>query len=130
MWLYKQTGQLITPSGAPAAHGFYSGYGPHANVPADEGLMGKGPIPCGDYTMAELLTNTPMGPVAIRLAPDEETFYRIMKLGRDPYSFYIHDDTVAHDETASEGCICSISGTEPVMNIWDSGDHQLKVVAG
>lgn len=127
MWTYKQTGQLLTPQGVPSAHVWYSGFGPHANIPADEGLAGLGPIPRGNYTMTELVTNTHMGPVAIHLEPDALTRARIITLKRGPDSFFMHDDTAIRNHTASEGCIVSESGTIPVMSVWDSTDHDLTV---
>jgi hypothetical protein len=129
MWIYRQIGQLITPQGEPAAHGFYSGFGVHANVPADEHIVGQGPIPRGNYAMGSMVTNTHMGPVAIHLVPDDATRAYILDIrpGSDPDTFYIHDDTAIHNHTASEGCIVSISGSEPVMSIWDSSDHDLQV---
>ena len=130
MWTYAQLGKLTTPEGNPSTHQFYSGFGAHANVPADEGIVGEGPIPRGNYHMDRMVTNTHMGPVAIHLAPDTATRAYILKIrpGSDPDSFYLHDDTAIHNHTASEGCVVSVSGTEPVMNIWSSEDHALQVV--
>ncbi len=128
-WTFLQIGKLITPAGFPAVHQWYSGHEQYANCPADEGLKGLGPIPCGRYAMVELLTNTHMGPVAIRLRPDAETRARIIALGRDPDSFFIHDDTAKHDHEASEGCLVSVSGSQPVLDMWHSACHDLLVKA-
>lgn len=128
MWTFRQTGFLFAPDGSPSAHSWYSGFGPHANVPADEGLVGLGPIPRGNYGMAALVTHTHMGPVAIRLEPDAPTLAFILSLGRDPNSFYAHDDTAAHDHKASCGCLVSVSGTGSVMSLWVSVDHALQVI--
>lgn len=53
MWTFIQTGRLLTPSGDPASHTWYSGHDEHANKPEDEGLAGLGPLPRGTYTFSK-----------------------------------------------------------------------------
>lgn len=127
-WVYRQIGKLYTPDGEPSAHKWYSGHGEYANVPFDEDKPGLGPIPRGSYTMTAMLRATHMGPVAIHLIPDEDTKARIIAFGRDPMSFYAHDDTAAHDHLASEGCLVCVDGTVGVESLWNSGDRSLLVV--
>ncbi|TAK97793.1 MAG: hypothetical protein EPO08_20735 [Rhodospirillaceae bacterium] len=129
-WRFFQTGKLFTPSGAPAAHEWYSGHGSHANVPEDEGLLALGPLPRGHYALSELIRNTAMGPVAIHLLPDAATRARIIALGRDPDSFFAHDDDVRHDHLASAGCLVSVDGMMPLISLWEHPDHDLNVLSG
>ncbi len=131
MWIYKQTGHLITPDGVPAAHSWYSGHGEHANKPEDEGLKGLGPLPRGHYTFGQtLIRNTHMGPVAIHLVPDAATRVYIESLGRDPDSFYAHSGDKARDLLASAGCLVSLDGVAPVMSLWSSADDVLQCISG
>jgi len=46
-----------------------------------------------------------IGENLIKLVPDQTTAERVHAMGRDPYSFYIHADSMKHPGTASEGCI-------------------------
>lgn len=129
-WKYLQTGYLFTPEGQPAARHWYSGHRAYANQPSAENLPGLGPIPRGNYTMTELLRDTHMGPVAIHLQPDDETMQRIREMGREPWSFFAHADSMAHDHNASAGCLVCVEGTVGVMSLWDSADHALVVESG
>lgn len=128
MWIYEQaSGWLLDPQGNRVGHG-YSGRGEGKNNPAAEDVHNVGPIPCGDYAILSPRDTDTHGPFVLPLLPSAATRVRILSLGRDPDSFLIHGDSKSMPGTASQGCI--IQAPDIRHQIWDSGDHDLKVVSG
>ena len=99
---HQATGALYDESGVLVGEG-YSGFGQWKNDPASEHIIGKGPIPRGQYLAGIAREGTHMGEFAVPLIPDDDTRARIAEMRRDPDSFYCHGDNAAHD--ASLGCI-------------------------
>lgn len=78
----------------------YSGNGPDMNNPASQGLVGRGPLPCGTYRVGP--PHEPvdhLGRLAMPLVPLDE---RKME-GRS--GFFLHGDNSRMNHTASNGCI-------------------------
>ena len=108
----------------------YSGHGDSKNNPSDEDLVDRGPIPSGNYTIVGPLLNTVKhGPDVLRLLPDELTRQAIADVGRDPDSFMLHGDSIAHPGDGSDGCI--VMPHDVRVRIWESNvtDGDLTVVA-
>ena len=120
MWTYVQkTGELWDGGGVLVGIG-YSGHGDSLNNPADEALHNRGPIPCGEYAVLSPRTTVKHGPCVLPLRPGLEN----RMYGRD--GFLIHGDSIKKPGTASLGCIIMARAVR--QRIWDSGDHELKVV--
>lgn len=125
MWLYESsTGRLFDPEGTLTATGYAGGFcGTHPegkNNPSMQAVHNIGPLPEGFYTLGQPLDKPNTGPYSIPLAPDpsNEMF--------DRSAFYIHGDTTPPGN-ASDGCI--VMGRSVRQEMWESGDHGLKVIA-
>lgn len=126
MWKYDITARRLERDGKLVfegkGHGAgYSGNGAGLNNPAMEGVRGIGPLPEGRYRMTELrLTGASTGPYTIVLVQVSGESH-----GRS--AFRIHGDNSKGDQSASHGCII----LPPLVRrqIWESGDHDLEVVA-
>lgn len=109
----------------------YAGHGVGLNNPAAVGMKGVGPPPPGIYNAVEMCEDHPqLGPHAIRLEPDTDTRERIVNLGRDPDSFFVHGDEIGHvgEHLASDGCL--IHSRTSRVEFWEGTDHQIAVVNG
>ena len=130
-WTYEQlTGKLRDPEGNVVGIG-YSGHGEYKNRPEFEHLVSHGPIPAGRYRVVGPPTMTKQhGPFVLRLDPDTPTRERIVAMGRDPDSFLMHGDSIAHAGTASLGCIIQDRGTRE--RVWKDNpfDPDFEVVSG
>jgi len=103
---YKQkTGDLTGPDGAHMGKG-YAGRGIGQNNPEAEGIKGVGPIPQGNWRVESSETSKWPEP-SYKLTPDEQTRMRVIALGRDPDSFYIHAQARLPQDRGrdSAGCI-------------------------
>jgi GH24 family phage-related lysozyme (muramidase) len=125
-WIYAQkTGNMFhVENGVPVLEGSgYSGNGADENNPASQFIPQHGPIPQGWYT----------------IGPPEpfKNMVNCLPLTPDPGNnmggrsgFLIHDgafnNPLGHGNT-SEGCICLPQIRR--IEIWDSGDRRLQVVA-
>jgi hypothetical protein len=119
-WRYQiSTGKLWHDSEYEGSG--YSGRRSGLNNPALTGVEGVGPIPTGNWTIADPL-NPPdhLGPLAMPLEPSDETDTR----GRS--AFFIHGDNAELDHSASHGCI--ILGRALRQAIIVSGDRWLEVI--
>lgn len=125
-WIYAQkTGNMFhVENGAPVLKGSgYSGNGADENNPAAQFIPQHGPIPQGWYTIGppQLFKNMVN---CLPLTPDPSN-----NMGGRA-GFLIHDgafnNPLGHGNT-SEGCICLPQIRR--IEIWESGDHRLKVVA-
>ena len=124
MWTYKQsTGEIAQQDGAiltPLGSG-YSGAGESKNDPQSQVIHNEGPIPQGLYKINGPVNSEKHGIFALPLTPDPQN----LMFGRA--GFLIHGDSIEHPGQASEGCIIL---ARPIrQQIWDSGDHQLTVIA-
>jgi len=118
-WRYQQsTGKLFNPAGEWIGTG-YSGAGPALNNPADEAVVGHGPIPAGAWTIGPAATHAGLGPLAMPLTPS----------GFDPHGrsgFFIHGDNAAQNHTGSCGCI--VLQRADRQQIAASADTSLEVI--
>jgi hypothetical protein len=122
MWTFRQNDGVLLHDGTVIATG-YSGYGAHADHPADESLKNLGPIPEGAYTIGapEYVDATgPHGPFVLPLTPSAGTTL----FGRG--NFLIHGDNAEGNHTASQGCIIMPKSVRVL--IAQSGDPDLSVV--
>lgn len=118
-WQYEQVTGRLLQDGERVAIG-YSGAGECKNDPSAQDVHNAGPIPRGTYTIGEPYDTKTHGPYVLRLTPDASN----AMCGRS--GFLIHGDSVVAPGTASEGCV--IVGRAIRQKIWDSGDHELRVV--
>lgn len=127
MWQYKQiTGEIDNPQNIKVCSA-YSGNGIYKNKHEYEKVPNHGPIPCGLWKMVAFLKDGGhCGPNIIVLEPNTMDFYKLIQsYGRGPLSFRMHGDNSTH--TASDGCI--IVDYPDRLNIWNSPDHLLNVIA-
>jgi len=101
----QKPGELTGPAGETLAVG-YAGRGGGQNNPEAEGITGVGPIPEGNWCMENSQSDKWPEP-SFRLVPDEQTRKRVVALGRDPDSFYIHAQARLQKDKGREsaGCI-------------------------
>jgi hypothetical protein len=126
MWTWRQSTGELRRNGITVARG-YSGRDWGKNNPRAEAAPRIGPIPSGRWRMTGLYHSSNVGPCTIRLEaldgrPGDD---RHEPTGRS--AFRIHGDSIARPGTASHGCI--ILGRAMRQGMWDSGDHELEVVA-
>jgi len=121
VWSYEQSSGRITKEGVGILATGYSGKGIAKNNPSMESVKDEGPIPRGHYTIGEPRDTAQHGPYALPLIPD---LFNNM-FGRD--LFWAHGDSSEHPGEASKGCI--ILPRFARERIWQSGDHDLQVVA-
>lgn len=119
MWLYQIDAHSLSLNDVFISNGLYSGYPPHINKSNSIEIIGKGPLPPGDYTILAGFDHPHLGPLAMPLDPDGDN----QMFGRG--SFYIHGDSFSHPGFASEGCI--IAPHEVRFRINASPDKLLRV---
>lgn len=120
MWVYQQsTGEIKQEDTELLACG-YSGKGECKNDPSSQKRHNEGPIPCGTYQIQAPYDTKTHGPFVLPLAPNLDN----QMFGRS--GFLIHGDSLHDPGTASEGCI--ILNRAVRERIWESGDHDLKVI--
>ncbi len=125
MWVYcQQTGELFDERGVLIATGYAGGNcgaNPAGiNNPLMQSQRCIGPIPIGTYTVGIPLPNGKLGPFALPLIPDgtNEMF------GRS--AFFMHGDTSALNQSASEGCIIM---PRAVREKFHASNERLRVVS-
>jgi hypothetical protein len=121
MWTFNQSSGELWQNGQFKGTG-YAGMGVGKNNPAMQNVRFVGPIPCGFYAIGSPTDDTFVGKYALPLTPDPEN----EMFGRD--SFFIHGDNPAHPGQSSDGCI--VTELPMRMEIWESADLKLQVVAG
>lgn len=99
----------------------YAGNGLGKNNPAMQDVHNIGPIPVGKYTMEAPVDTDTHGPYVLWLVPDPTN----NMFGRS--AFGIHGDSLTSPGNASEGCIVTARLNREA--IWESGDHEIEVVA-
>lgn len=123
----QSTGRFFDPTSDVIAMGYAGGdYGnapEGVNNPALEAKANVGPLPAGFYVIGAPRDTVTHGPYALMLTPNPAN----RMYGRG--GFLIHGDSVISPgkRSASEGCI--ILPRTIRQQIWDSGDHDLHVVA-
>lgn len=121
MWIFEQGyGRLRDANGLGVGFG-YSGHGEGKNNPDLQHRPNVGPLPRGTYSINAPHTSGTHGPYVMALTPKATT----QTFGHD--GFLIHGDSIAAPGTASLGCL--ILARPLRERIWDSGDHELLVVA-
>jgi len=109
----KGTLQNVNPDGSLGvvlATGVWSGHGDHANVIADEGLKSEGPLPAGDFHVAQPVDSQHLGPFVMALTQTSgETF------GRG--SFFVHG-AAQNDRfhASSDGCVIATHADRVRLN--------------
>ena len=124
MWTYTQVSGDIGHEGEHVGYG-YAGDKDHPegkNNPAMQSVHNIGPLPCGLYDMNPPVDTNTHGPYVIWLTPHPEN----EMYGRS--AFGIHGDSLVEPGNASEGCIAT--GPVTRRNMWNSGDHLLRVISG
>lgn len=132
-WTYSQSsGEMRAQDGSLLFIG-YAGIGEGKNNPFMQGTRNIGPLPQGKYTFQAPVNTQSHGPCVLWLVPDPTN----NMLGRS--LFGIHDDSISHPGMASQGCIIAlanpnlggkwVSAITRRQHMWDSGDHELLVVA-
>jgi len=127
MWKYEQrTGRLYADFSESAGEKLtgvgYSGKGNGKNNPDSQEVHNVGPIPVGLYKIHGPVDTVTHGPYVLPLEPDGDNHMF------DRSGFLIHGDSVVHPGTASEGCIILPRAIRE--QIWNSRDHDLRVVSG
>lgn len=126
MWTYKQSTGELFQNGVRLAAG-YSGHAEGINAPDMQHVRSIGPIPRGMWKITAPYNSDTTGPYTMKLlakdaAPGDDTH---QPTGRG--SFRIHGDNSKGDRSASHGCL--IFSRTIREKIWNSGDHDLEVVA-
>ncbi|MFY9843902.1 MAG: hypothetical protein WA718_23755 [Terriglobales bacterium] len=99
------------------------------NNPAKKGAQNVGPLPCGFYAADWIeLADAEVGKFAIHLKPDATTEAKILAYGRQPFSFFIHGDSLEHPGAGSDGCI--VQDLNVRQQFWNCGDRSIQVVSG
>lgn len=120
-WNYQQSTGQMSHDGELIATG-YAGIGAGLNNPAAQNQPFVGPLPAGTYTIGTVMADGGhMGPYVLPLAPWSAN----QMFGRA--GFFIHGDTPARDNTASNGCI--VLDRQWRQMITQSGDTVLTVAA-
>ena len=121
MWLWiSRKGALLDANTDRREFG-YAGRGSGRNNPDWQHVKSIGPIPEGLYTIQAPHDSEVTGPYTLTLVPDESN----TMFGRS--SFAMHGDSIKEPGTASHGCIVVSRKTR--TEVWESGDHRLRVVA-
>jgi hypothetical protein len=119
-WTYSQSSGDLGHEGEFIAKG-YAGLGACCNKPDKQDVPFQGPLPRGTYTIGlPMQDGGHMGPFVLPLAPWEVN----NMFGRS--GFFIHGDTPARDQSASNGCIILDRAWRTM--IAQSGDATLMVV--
>lgn len=119
-WEWDQSAGALTRAGQLIGKG-YSGHEWGKNNPDAQASVGIGPIPRGKWRMSSVKDSPNTGPFTIVLEPEVGTDTE----GRG--DFRIHGDSIANPGSASHGCIILARAIREA--IWNSGDHELVVVA-
>lgn len=119
-WVYEQASGRLEKDCVLVSYG-YSGHDEGRNNPDMEEVVGVGPIPRGKYNISAPMDTQSHGPYVLGLLPQDPA----AMFGRS--GFLIHGDSKEHPGEASKGCI--ILPRQIREQIWESGDHELEVVA-
>lgn len=120
MWTYVQRTGSLYWNGKKISTG-YSGYREGKNNPDMQTVENVGPLPCGLFELKTPYDSARVGPYAIPIEPKDGTNV----FGRK--DFRVHGDSIQQPGGASHGCL--IFSLPIRKQIWNSGDHDLQVVA-
>lgn len=118
MWIWDQSAGTMTRDGS--TYRGYSGHELGKNNPNMQDAKAIGPLPRGGYKMTGIGRSPNTGPNTITLVQTSGD-----TCGRG--DFRIHGDSIEHPGDASHGCI--ILPPQVRIAIWNSGDHELQVIA-
>jgi hypothetical protein len=124
MWTFSQsTGSLArVVDGVTKVWGTgYAGLGLDKDNPADQAVVGQGPIPEGAWTIGEAHNDPTLGQHVMALSPRPGT----VTFGRS--GFFIHGDSLQHPGAASHGCLVLSYALREEISF--SGDIDLTVTA-
>lgn len=119
MWKYDISSGQLSRNGKLVLTGYSGKKGRWRNNPETCHEVAKGPLPPGRYKIGKPFDSGKTGKGAMPLTPMGHD-----ALGRS--AFQIHGDNKAGD--ASTGCIIA-NGLPVRLAIWNTGDHELEVVA-
>jgi hypothetical protein len=126
MWKWDQSAGELSRDGKFISSG-YAGKNKGVNNPALQGVAGIGPLPAGRWSMVEMRNSDHTGPMTIVLHAQDATPNDDRHDATGRGAFRIHGDNVKGDRSASKGCIIL---PRPIrLKMWNSGDHDLLVVA-
>lgn len=119
-WVYRVTSKEFYLNGVYRFSAEYSGRPGYKNKVENACVIGRGPIPRGNYTIGKPFTHHKTGRYTLRLTPAASN----QMCGRD--GFMIHGDSARHPGEASDGCIIlNIDGREIIAS---SHDNSLTVI--
>lgn len=119
-WCYNQANGSLSKDGALVTDAGWSGHDAGRNNSAMEADADIGPIPRGAYYIQPAIDSEKLGPVALRLIPNDAT----NTYGRT--GFFIHGASVLDPEESSHGCIILPRPVRIAINA--SQDKDLEVV--
>jgi Protein of unknown function (DUF2778) len=122
-WRYQQSTGDLWRDEAFIGVG-YSGHAQGLDNPADQAVVGVGPLPIGGYTIgAPKDPPDHLGPLAMPLTPNAGANTH----GRS--AFFMHGDNAEMNHTGSDGCIVMGPSIRAQVNAARAaGDDQLEVV--
>jgi hypothetical protein len=120
MWTYSQSTGELSKDGKLIGRG-YSGLGADKNQPQDQDVVGRGPIPQGEWIIGPVHNDPSLGQHVMALSPRPGTD----TLGRS--GFFIHGDSASHPGEASHGCIVLARSLREAIS--SSEDNDLTVTA-
>jgi RHS repeat-associated protein len=94
----------------------YAGKGKHKNVPSDDCLKDRGPLPKGWYDISSGFSSSKGNPT-FKLTPHGSTFMCVPLRN----NMLIHADSSAHPGAASDGCIVCKKSTRDQLNSGGGG---------
>jgi hypothetical protein len=118
MWEFDQSSGELRRDGKFIARG-YSGHDAGKNNPTLESRVATGPIPAGMWKIGSPRNSQNVGPYALPLTPVGHGAF-----GRS--AFFCHGDSAKQPGAASRGCLIMPRNVRELM--WESGDHELRVV--
>lgn len=123
MYTYKiSTGQLFDLAMVLCGHG-WAGQPPYKNDPSATGVSGKGPLPCGYFTIGAAYTHPHIGKLTMNLIPDSTNDMK----GRD--LFRMHGASESDPEHSSEGCIIMPHDVRQMVADNITRENRLQVIA-
>lgn len=124
----QKSGEWSSSGGGSLAFGYSGGDCGNApqgvNNPSEQMTPNVGPLPQGLYTIGAPYDHPRLGKYVMPLTPDPSN----EMFGRG--EFFVHGDLIGAvgQQKASDGCV--ILPLAIRQQIWNSGDHDLRVVSG
>lgn len=121
MWQYAIGSHVLTQNSVLITNVVYSGYPPYLDDVSAIHIVGKGPLPPGDYTLLAAFDSDLLGPLAIPLNPEPTN------LMYNRGGFFAHGDSLLRPGMGSHGCL--VMPHEIRVKMSASLDRLLRVVA-